>query len=200
MPSRFSFASSSTYRKGSPKYRRAFSAYINSLYMRHAGDARVSSARPARGRCSRGSAPSSAPGGASRTEPPLRRQLYRAATDPAGADSVPPPPPPDPSHAHDPAPATTHQPHRQPPANQPPPTTLPSSHPPNPNPNPPTPHGTTPQTERHAPSHRRYQQADSSQHPPRTRTPHPTAQAPSNPYQNAPPQPAAPAPRRPPTA
>ena len=29
---------SCTYRKGSPRYRRAFSAYINSLYMRHAGD------------------------------------------------------------------------------------------------------------------------------------------------------------------
>ena len=85
MPSRFSFARSSTYRKGSPGYRRAFSAYVNSLYMRHAEDARVSSAqpacgqcsryssaRPARGQCSRGSAPSSAPGGASRTEPPLR--------------------------------------------------------------------------------------------------------------------------------
>ena len=40
--------------------------------MRHADDARVSSAQPACGRCSRGSAPSSAPGGASRTEPPLR--------------------------------------------------------------------------------------------------------------------------------
>ncbi len=40
MPSRFSFASSSTYRKGSPRYRRAFSAYVNSLYMRHADDAR----------------------------------------------------------------------------------------------------------------------------------------------------------------
>ena len=72
MPSRFSFARSSTYRKGSPGYRRAFSAYVNSLYMRHADDARVSSAQPACGRCSRGSAPSSAPGGASRTEPPLR--------------------------------------------------------------------------------------------------------------------------------
>ena len=72
MPSRFSFARSSTYRKGSPRYRRAFSAYVNSLYMRHADDARVSSAQPACGRCSRGSAPSSAPGGASRTEPPLR--------------------------------------------------------------------------------------------------------------------------------
>lgn len=40
LPSRFSFASSSAYRKGFPKYRRAFSAYINSLYMRHADDAR----------------------------------------------------------------------------------------------------------------------------------------------------------------
>ena len=48
---------------------------------------------------------------------PLR---FSAATVPAGADSVPPPPPPDPSHAHDPAPATTHQLHRQTPANQPP--------------------------------------------------------------------------------
>ena len=53
MPSRFSFARSSTYRKGSPGYRRAFSAYVNSLYMRHADDARVSSAQPACGRCSR---------------------------------------------------------------------------------------------------------------------------------------------------
>ena len=76
MPSRFSFARSSTYRKGSPGYRRAFSAYVNSLYMRHADDARVSSAQPACGRCSRGSAPSSAPGGASRTEPPLRVTGY----------------------------------------------------------------------------------------------------------------------------
>ena len=40
MPSRFSFARSSTYRKGSPKYRRAFSAYVNSLYLRLADDAR----------------------------------------------------------------------------------------------------------------------------------------------------------------
>ena len=244
MPSRFSFASFSTYRKGSPRYRRAFSAYVNSLYIRHTGDARVSSAQPACGRCSRGSAPSSvpeaprgrspryacplrrqrsvpqrlsmlgwlcgrsappsAPGGASRTEPPLRMSAtplrFSAATDPADADSVPPPPPPGPNRAHDPAPATTHQPHRQPPGNQPPPTTPPSSHPPNPNPNPPTPHGTTPQTKRHVPSHRRYQQARSSQHPPHTRTPRPTAQAPSNPYQNAPPQPPAPAPRRAPAA
>ena len=53
MPSRFRFASFSTYRKGSPTYRRAFSAYVNSLYMRHADNARVSSAQPARGRCSR---------------------------------------------------------------------------------------------------------------------------------------------------
>ena len=71
MPSRFSFARSSTYRKGSPGYRRAFSAYVNSLYMRHADDARVSSAQPACGRCSRGSAPSAALS-ALRTEPPLR--------------------------------------------------------------------------------------------------------------------------------
>ena len=66
---------SCTYREGSPRYRRAFSAYINSLYMRHADNARVSSAQPACGqclrhrsvwpacgRCLRGSAPSAAPG------------------------------------------------------------------------------------------------------------------------------------------
>ena len=78
MPSRCSFASSSTYRKGSPRYRRAFSAYVNSLYIRHTGDARVSSAQPACGRCSRGSAPSSVPeaprGRSPRYACPLRRQ------------------------------------------------------------------------------------------------------------------------------
>ena len=70
---RFKFASFSTYRKGSPTCRRAFSAYVNSLYMRHADDARGGVPHDRLADDARGGVPPlQRLGGASRTEPPLR--------------------------------------------------------------------------------------------------------------------------------